>query len=149
MRIEIDSTQFSKLKRDTYEWPRETMARVRSTVKAVSFAVEKRIKIAMPVDKGRARASWGHWTPSDLRAANADSSPADSIWRETDGGLTIEQGSNVPYIEGLNSGHSRQAPAGFLDDAQLQGQVTLETELGLLDPTAPGAEIFAFLGIRP
>ena len=89
----------------------------RDAVKGASFALEKRIKTEMPVDTGRARASWGHWTPADLAKPNEDSSAEDALWQESDGGLTIAQGSNVPYLASLNEGHSTQAPAGFIDKA--------------------------------
>ena len=102
-------------------------------VREASFAVEKRIKIEMPVDTGRARSSWGHWTAGLVRP-NKDASAGDSVWEVEDDGLTVVQGSNVPYIEMLNNGHSRQAPAGFIDKGQLVGQVELEKEVGLIDP---------------
>ena len=35
---------------------------------------------------------------------------------------------------------SRQAPAGFLDTAQLHGQVELEKDLGLIDPLDPNLQ---------
>ena len=53
-----------------------------------------------------------------LRAHAKGAEPGDAVWEEKDNGLTIVQGSNVPYIEDLNAGHSKQAPAGFLDRAE-------------------------------
>lgn len=99
-------------------------------VKAASFAVEKRIKEDMPVDYGRARASWGHWGGGGGTGGSA----ADAIYVVSDHGLTVVQGSNVEYIEYLNRGSSKQAPAGFIDQAAQAGQLILEEELGLLDP---------------
>jgi len=103
-------------------------------LREISFAGEVRIKRDMPVDTGRARASWGHW---DSSANSPDSTPADAHYEETDAGLTIVQGSNVPYIEQLNEGHSQQAPAGFIDDAWLKMEVELQKALGLIDPLDP------------
>jgi len=137
MQITIDASDYRKLARQASQAERVTARAARQSVKAASFAVEKRVKVEMPVDTGRARASWGDWTPSDVVKPSSDASDADALWQSEDGGLTITQGSNVPYIEQLNQGHSRQAPAGFLDTAQLTGQVELEKELGLIDPLDP------------
>ena len=137
MQITLDASDYRKLARQASQAERATARAARQAVKSASFAVEKRVKIEMPVDTGRARASWGHWSPGDMVRPGGDASAADATWRSEDGGLTIIQGSNVPYIEQLNQGHSRQAPAGFLDTAQLTGQVELEKELGLIDPLDP------------
>jgi len=137
MQITLDASDYRKLARQASQAERVTARAARQTVKASSFSVEKHVKLDMPVDKGRARASWGHWTPSDIVKSGSGASAADAVWRSEDGGLTIIQGSNVGYIEQLNQGHSRQAPAGFLDTAQLTGQVELEKELGLIDPLDP------------
>ena len=103
--------------------------KVAKIMRAASFAVEKRVKIEMPVDTGRARASWGHWTPSDIvRAGNW--TRKDAHWIERDEGLTIEQGSNVPYIASLNEGTSNQAPLGFIDKAADSGARELTEEIG-------------------
>jgi hypothetical protein len=93
----------------------QARGRAAKAVKEASFAAERGIKDAMPVDTGRARASWGHWSKSDLVKPDAQASEADSHWEERDGGLTTEQGSNLGYIQTLNEGHSQQAPAGFID----------------------------------
>lgn len=105
--------------------PDRVRGQAREAVQAASFAVEKRIKERMPVDTGRARASWGHWTPGDLEQPNEDAAEEDAHWVVRDGGLTIEQGSNVPYIAALNEGHSQQRRAGFIDRAARAGQRAL------------------------
>jgi len=102
---------------------RKAMALIRNvkkTVRKVSLAAERRVKSEMPVDTGRARASWGHWTPGDADLGRYDNpaSPNDAAWKEEDGGLSIEQGTNVEYVTYLNDGHSAQAPAGFIDRAE-------------------------------
>ena len=102
---------------------------VKSDLRAVSLAAERRIKSEMPVDTGRARASWGHWTPGDVRVGNSGANSGDAAWEEMDDGLTIEQGSNVEYIGALNDGHSLQAPAGFIDAAEEAAQRTLDQRI--------------------
>lgn len=76
-------------------------------VRRVSFNAERQAKTQMPVDTGRARASWGHST--------APASAADGVWEEDESSLSITQGSLVEYIGRLNEGYSKQAPAGFID----------------------------------
>ena len=104
----------------------------KKTLRTVSLAVERRLKAKdpIPVDTGRARASWGHWSPGDLRKQNPDASPEDSVWDDAkDGGWSIEQGSNVPYIDALNDGHSQKTPAGFLERAEEAGVQELDRKL--------------------
>ena len=97
-------------------------------VRAASLAVERRVKFAMPVDTGRARASWGHWTPGDLRAANREAGSGDAVW-EKKSDFEITQGSNVEYVGDLNDGTSQQAPAGFIDAAAEAGMRELNKEI--------------------
>ena len=73
------------------------------------------VKRDMPVRTGRAKAGWGRYTPEDLMIPNADSRPSDAVWVISEKGWSIRQGTNVPYTEYLNAGHSQQAPAGFID----------------------------------
>lgn len=138
--VTVDAKEINELVATARRAATVTRAQAKIAVREASFAVEKRVKLEMPVDTGRARASWGHWTPGDLWSPNKDAKAGDAEWQEEDDGLTIVQGSNVPYIEMLNNGHSRQAPAGFLDKAQLVGQVELEKEVGLIDPLDPNLQ---------
>lgn len=96
-------------------------------LRQVSFALEGSIKGKTPVDKGRARASWGHggWEPGD------------SIWIEDEGKLTITQGSGVVYYPALNAGHSTQAPAGFVEMEAGRAELVLAAALGNLDILDP------------
>ena len=135
---------FDELLKDARRAAKAITGEVQRTLREISFAGEVRIKRDMPVDTGRARASWGHW---DSSANNPDSTPADAHYEETDAGLTITQGSNVPYIEQLNEGHSQQAPAGFIDDAWLKMEVELQKALGLIDPLDPQTNIL-FSGLE-
>jgi len=80
-------------------------------VRVTSLDVERQVKTAMPIDTGRARNSWGHGP--------------ESIWQVSDGGKTIEQGSNVHYIANLNEGSSRQRAAGFIDGIAQRSVATL------------------------
>ena len=135
---------FDELLKDARHAAKAVIGEAQRTLREISFAGEVRIKRDMPVDTGRARASWGHW---DSSANSPDSTPADAHYEETDAGLTITQGSNAPYIEQLNEGHSQQAPAGFIDDAWLKMEVELMKALGEIDPLDPQVNIL-FSGLE-
>ena len=118
MHIQVDARQLHEERRYTDQQAKKIVVSCKRRLRETSLATERRVKEEMPVDTGRARASWGHWTPGMLRAHAKGAEPGDAVWEEKDNGLTIVQGSNVPYIENLNAGHSKQAPAGFLDRAE-------------------------------
>lgn len=94
-----------------------TRARVKPLPREVSLIGVKRIKMDMPVDTGRARASWGVWTPGDAKADDTDAKESDAVFSVSGDGLTVIQGTNVPYVEELEKGSSQQAPAGFIEAA--------------------------------
>lgn len=104
---------------DETAWARRlddlTRGRVRQGVNAESLRAMRNIKIAMPVDTGRARAGWGVFTPGDLRGLDNGAGADDAVWEESDDGFTIEQGTTIVYVPRLNDGYSSQAPAGFID----------------------------------
>lgn len=104
--------------------PDKTRKEAQQAVRKNSLMAERIIKDDMPVDTGRARASWGHYSPGDLKAPT-DSSSGDSVWEESPDGLTITQGSNLEYIKPLNEGHSQQMGAGFIDAAAQTAAVHL------------------------
>ena len=98
--------------------PPKVKGKLWTALKAVDVDLERHIKSVMPVDTGRARASWGRWTQGDIRKPNPKASAADAVHKEKGQGtddMEITQGSNVPYISVLNAGHSKQAPAGFIE----------------------------------
>lgn len=123
-------------------------------VRRVSLQTMQQIKRAMPIDTGRARASWGQWGSagaafsSVMRKARkgkltraqainfAAAGAADSVWKIENDGLKVTQGSNLPYIEWLNSGNfqNRQAPRGFIDVAAAEAEAALIKEIdGAID----------------
>lgn len=90
-----------------------------------SDALRLAIKARMPVDTGFAQWRWGE--------KQGKRNPA-SIWIEKEGAteLSIEQGAGLEpyeYIERLNAGWSKQAPAGFLDAEADRFAKLLEDEL--------------------
>ena len=123
-RITVDTTQVDAIARDIQKQSRNVHPRLRQVLRKVSFDVERQVKTAMPVLSGRARASWGHWTPGDLTGGGLGASAADAYLEETD--TAIEQGTNLDYVEDLNSGSSQKAPAGFIDAAFVRGERALQ-----------------------
>ena len=91
-----------------------------ATVNAVyitSIATKNLVQAQMPVDTGWAQQRWG--VPE-----------YGGVWETRDAGLTIEHGSSIEpyeYIERLNEGSSKQAPAGFIDAAAAKAEVDLQT----------------------
>lgn len=134
--LSLDFSQLTALARDAKQAKQVVKETAWATLKGASFALERGIKEDMPVDTGRARASWGHWTAAGARA---EGGPGDAVYKEDEEKLSITQGSNVEYIVFLNAGHSRQAAAGFIDKRTLKAQIVLEEYLGLIDPTSPAA----------
>lgn len=104
--------------------PDKVRKEAQQAVRKNSLMAERIIKDDMPVDTGRARASWGHYSPGDLKSVT-DSSSGDAVWDESNDGLTITQGSNLEYIQALNEGHSQQQGPGFIDAAAQTAAVYL------------------------
>lgn len=110
----------------------------RSTVITVASAVALRT----PVDTGRARANWQTHigsAPSGLvagfpqgtggstgaaAAAQATSAATAAMggYTPAHSGTEVYISNNLPYIGRLNDGHSRQAPAGFIEAAVAAGE---------------------------
>lgn len=106
-------------------------ALVRKTVITVASAVALRT----PVDTGRARANWRTniggplvapvnsfpaGTKGTTGAAAAGQAINDAISKMQSykrGGVPVYISNNLPYIDRLNKGHSKQAPAGFIESA--------------------------------
>lgn len=97
MRVGFDASEFEKEGRASAKWSMLLRDDLKNIVRAASMQTMRRVKARMPVDTGAARASWG------------------TIWLVSDSGMTIVHGSPLPYIQRLNEGWSRKAPAGFID----------------------------------
>lgn len=121
MKVSFDAQGFELERQFAAALPANLRTRIWKRVRVVSFEVERFIKIRMPVDTGRARASWGHSAPP----AGSD----EGIWIEQPDALSLTQGSAVEYIEKLNEGSSQQAPAGFIDAEERRGQEALANGL--------------------
>ena len=120
MRIEINGDGLRTELMLTHKYQAAFQKAVPADVDKVSRQTMWKVKRVMPVDTGRARATWGIFSPelvvyvSTKNPLNAN----DAIWEVEDGGLTIKQGADLRpynYIDELNAGSSKQAPSMFLD----------------------------------
>jgi len=106
------------------------------TVRAAALAADQAVVMATPVDKGRARSNWivqmdaparetieAYAPGSSGSTAGANSASALAQGQAVIAGYDGDRNSgiaisnNLPYINALNSGSSRQAPAGFVQKA--------------------------------
>lgn len=132
MKITIDASQFQREVAFIQVFTSSLMNEAKGDVLEESTQAEGKIKEAMPVDTGRARTGWGHYTPSLMvyDDPNNQSLPSDAVWEVLNGGLDVVQGTTVPYTPRLNEGSSSQAPAGFVDAIALLMLEDLEKAIG-------------------
>lgn len=109
-------------------------------VKQVALVVDQTVVSSTPVDTGRAKTNW-------ITALNAPSRQQINI-PDPSGGVAINQctdtlrnvhsgdsvfiSNNLPYIQRLNDGWSRQAPAGFVEQAVQAGVNAVRRFRGLI-----------------
>lgn len=117
MKVQFDSAGFAREQAFAASIRPRWRRRIWTRIRIVSFEAERYIKLRMPVDTGRARASWGH--------SSAPAAPGEGIWQEDAEALALTQGSRVGYIEQLNMGSSQQAPAGFIDAEKARAERSL------------------------
>lgn len=107
---------------------------VESQAKVV-ILVDQALVLATPVDTGRARANWTPTigTPStEYKKGSYDKSGSNAISEATNLTKSLKPGddfyisNNAPYIGALNDGHSKQAPAGFVEKAVQVARSSLE-----------------------
>lgn len=106
-------------------------------VRKVALVADQAVVMATPVDTGRARSNWlvglgtapqgtvGQHVPGTKGSTGeANAQESISIGRATIGqrrpGQDIHITNNLDYIEDLNRGTSRQAPANFVETAVAQ-----------------------------
>lgn len=100
----------------------KVVGRIEKVTRWVALEALRRVVMKTPVDTGRARGSW------QVAVSVRPTGEVDIY--DKDGGATIAEGSreisqvgpyepifianNLPYIERLESGHSKQAPNGMV-----------------------------------
>lgn len=108
------------------EWTDEgTKKAISKKQRAITLGMLRDVAIETPVDKGRARGNWQVGrdrvptaevddVDKSARAAGVVSREASEVARIKPFSISFVA-NNVPYIGALNDGHSKQAPAGFVD----------------------------------
>ena len=119
----------------------------RQVAKATTMLVleiDANLRETTPVDTGNARA---HWVPSVGAESPLDDHDAGVAavlrYKLADGKAFIS--NHVPYISMLDLGHSRQAPAGFVEAAIARGLETVQSRFDSLkiDLSATGGGTFS------
>lgn len=117
---------------------------VERAVKDCAVAVARSVISNTPADTGRARSNWtaemdqalGKLLPARVpgeRGSTGDANSAAAIDAAEQVIETFDIGKNaeihvsnsLPYIGALNDGHSKQAPAGFVRIAVMEGLATV------------------------
>lgn len=103
---------------------RATREQVSQVTRRLSLSVLTGVVLRTPVDTGRARGNWqtsvgvaiggGETGILDKGGQDTVSRGQQSIARQQGYTPVIIQ-NNVPYISRLNDGHSKQAPAGYVE----------------------------------
>jgi hypothetical protein len=108
------------------EFEKEETAKLADTVaRGIATDICSRVIFDSPVDTGRFRGNWqvdiGSDPTGELDRLDKDGDPTldDNIARMKTGPAMkpIYVVNNLPYADRLNSGHSKQAPAGFVERA--------------------------------
>lgn len=117
---------------------------VEQAVKDCAKAVTRTVINATPVDTGRARSNWtaeldqafSRLFPAHVPGEKGSTGEANTEAAISQANELIDRfditanreihiANSLPYIGALNDGHSRQAPAGFVQEAVLEGLATV------------------------
>lgn len=126
---------------DVKKWIGQAKINIRLATRRIAFMLHDRIVERTPVDTGRARASWNivAGQEPDLSVAPKPEkghkvSPGLLETAEKQAAVPIADSylisNNLPYIEPLENGHSRQAPVGMIRLAIADVKTRIEIELG-------------------
>jgi hypothetical protein len=101
-------------------------------IKRIAFSIQGQLKVSTPVDTSWARSNWlvsigrpvtqPAGSPTAVGQASAAQSAGEArllVYNFSQGDIWLS--NNVPYIQKLNTGHSKQAPANFIERAIQQG----------------------------
>lgn len=119
-------------RRDLTEVARELRIDVATVAVKIALDLHAKISARTPVDTGRARASWDikEGGPSDFKPPEGSYSgpnPVDSA--SLKGTDVIFVTSAVEYMEFLEAGSSKQAPAGMVDVAIAEVSVEIDSTI--------------------
>jgi len=106
---------------------RETKKEINSIARTQAFDTMNKVKQNTPIDTGRARNSWILTTEKNKFKDAKNGSNLPSFLPPVDDRKieTLYLTNGTPYIENLNQGSSKQAPARFIETAIL-GTYTID-----------------------
>lgn len=117
MDIKFDLRELGQMARDASRLPDQLDQRYQNAFRGMAIDLRDIIRIRMPRDTGLASNSWGH-----------------DVWILNLRDFFVEMGG-VYYIEELEEGKSKQAPAGFIDMEINKALARLADELDSLTPS--------------
>ncbi len=99
--------------------------------KALILEIDANLREATPVDTGHARANWVPSIGAPAVGEGGESAHAAGVaallaYKLDQGDLFVT--NNVPYIQQLDLGSSKQAPVGFVEVALDQAQATINSK---------------------
>ncbi len=93
-------------------------------VRKIGIAIGTAVIEATPVDTGYARANWQTKLRNPINNEIDSTNVQDAVEKVKSVSISFNLRdhaiwicNNVPYINALNNGHSKQAPAGFIENA--------------------------------
>lgn len=95
----------------------------RTLCRRIALEIDQRLVLNTPVDTGRARSNWlasisaPRTDTVDVRGQAQAIADAAVVIQQAPEFPVIYLANNLPYIQRLNEGSSKQAPAGFVEGA--------------------------------
>jgi|SaaInlStandDraft_1057018.scaffolds.fasta_scaffold69716_2 hypothetical protein len=113
--------EFNKLDKETTQTVNE-LARIQA------FDTMNKLKMATPIDTGRAKNSWTlTMNKNSFKDAKSGGSFVTTLPAVSDSKIeTLYLTNGTPYIENLNQGSSRQAPARFIESTILSSNYNID-----------------------
>ena len=117
-------SEFNRLASDMAKLAKRVEKGAPKVVRQASLQILTNVTLATPVDTGRARSNWivsinrpsQLIRPEILKAGSAINAGASEI-KQAVAGKSIWIQNNLSYINRLNDGWSKRAPAGFVEKA--------------------------------
>lgn len=126
-----------KLDRGIRNAKREIYVKTLDGLKKVATQVDQALVLATPRDTGRAANNWipningpsSQYRKDAKGGTSGILAEGQRVIKGAKLGDSIHFTNNTPYIGPLNNGHSKQAPAGFVEKAVQAGKASLKGKL--------------------
>ncbi len=115
---------------------------VATAAKALILEIDAELRKSTPVDTGHARANWVPSVGTPHSGTDSGSAHATGVAAVVgyELGPPLFESNNVDYISRLNYGHSKQAPALFVESAVERAQATMQARLAGKGVTIGGSD---------